>query len=163
MKNLIVLALSLASAQLAFGSCGACPSGAKAESAKAEKSDCSTACCELLSGYEKVSAALAADDLAGAHAAAEALACYVSCSEEKALGDALAQVAAAKSLEAARAGFKAVSAAVIPLAKDSGDHYIMTCPMAGADWLQTSKDVANPYMGKAMLQCGGIKQTVTRS
>jgi hypothetical protein len=31
------------------------------------------------------------------------------------------------------------------------------CPMAKASWLQTEKDVKNPCMGKAMLDCGELK------
>ncbi len=29
--------------------------------------------------------------------------------------------------------------------------------MAKANWLQTGKDITNPYMGKAMLTCGVLK------
>ena len=72
-----------------------------------------------------------------------------------------------KTLEAARDAFKPLSAAVIGLVKivpptteAAPALYEATCPMVKANWLQTTKDVANPYMGKAMLECGSIERTV---
>lgn len=72
-----------------------------------------------------------------------------------------------KTLKAARDAFRPLSAAVIGLVKivppsteAAPALYEATCPMAKANWLQTTKDVANPYMGKAMLECGSIKRTV---
>ena len=72
-----------------------------------------------------------------------------------------------KTLEAARDAFKPLSAAIIGLVKivpptteATPALYEATCPMAKANWLQTTKDVANPYMGKAMLECGSIERTV---
>ena len=39
--------------------------------------------------------------------------------------------------------------------------YRVFCPMAfdnkGAEWLQTTADVANPYFGDEMLRCGEIR------
>ncbi|MFI5377725.1 MAG: hypothetical protein ACHRHE_00345 [Tepidisphaerales bacterium] len=32
--------------------------------------------------------------------------------------------------------------------------------MAGANWLQASQDVANPYYGKSMLDCGKIERKI---
>jgi len=46
------------------------------------------------------------------------------------------------------------------LAEKAGDCLIMTCPMARADWIQTTATVANPYYGSQMLRCGTIKKTV---
>jgi Cu(I)/Ag(I) efflux system membrane fusion protein len=44
--------------------------------------------------------------------------------------------------------------------------YIMHCPMAfdnaGADWLQDSNDLRNPYFGEMMLKCGSIEEVVTQ-
>lgn len=72
-----------------------------------------------------------------------------------------------KTLKAARDAFKPLSAAVIGLVKivppsteAAPALYEATCPMAKANWLQTTKGVANPYMGKAMLECGSIERTV---
>jgi len=30
----------------------------------------------------------------------------------------------------------------------------------GADWLQDSQETRNPYFGKMMLQCGGVKEVI---
>ena len=72
-----------------------------------------------------------------------------------------------KTLAAAREALKPLSAALIglvkivpPTADAAPALYEATCPMAKANWLQTTKDVANPYMGKAMLECGSIERTV---
>ena len=37
--------------------------------------------------------------------------------------------------------------------------YVVHCPMFNGDWVQTDKEIKNPYFGKSMLECG----TVTRS
>lgn len=41
---------------------------------------------------------------------------------------------------------------------------VMHCPMVyddrGADWLQSSKPLQNPYFGAMMLKCGEIKEYV---
>jgi Cu(I)/Ag(I) efflux system membrane fusion protein len=42
--------------------------------------------------------------------------------------------------------------------------YIIHCTMAnnaaGADWLSNSKEIENPFYGKAMLTCGNIKEEI---
>ncbi len=98
----------------------------------------------------------AADDLSGAadlKAAAEKFAA--------------AAHAAPADLAAAREQLKALSAAVIvlttlapPTDAAAKALYVVHCPMAEASWLQTTKKVANPYMGTAMSGCGSVKQTV---
>lgn len=72
-----------------------------------------------------------------------------------------------KSLDEARTGFKKLSMAVTDLLKATPPTstvapalYDVYCPMAKADWLQTSKEVANPYLGKQMLTCGKVKATI---
>src|SRR5258706_7164508 len=71
-------------------------------------------------------------------------------------------------LKSARAAFKPLSADVIALvqimpqsAEISPELYDVNCPMAKANWLQTSKDITNPYMGKDMLDCGSIEKKIT--
>ncbi len=185
MKTLVIAALSLASASFAFGNCGscagdsacadkaksasACPAmaaaGCSAHMATAEKADgfCKSGCCSLIASYETVSVALAGDNLPAAKAAAAKLGCFAHCNGDEALAGHVGTVAAAASLDEARNAFKAVSAAVIARADGAGDYFIMTCPMAAADWIQTSKEVANPYFGSRMLRCGSIKKTVTNT
>lgn len=113
---------------------------------------------EILSSYVKVSAALAADDLAAAKTAAEAVADHAGMSgANKAIAPKATAVAKAKSIDAARDAFKTLSEAVEPLAAGEKGYVVMNCPMKNADWVQTSNDVKNPYFGKAMLTCGGPK------
>ena len=72
-----------------------------------------------------------------------------------------------KDLKEARKGFKALSSAVIalvqsnpPSADAAAALYEVNCPMAKADWLQTSKDISNPYLGQDMLTCGSVTKTI---
>ena len=47
----------------------------------------------------------------------------------------------------------------------TGELKVMHCPMVyedrGADWLQATEPLQNPYFGAAMLKCGEIKETLT--
>ncbi len=97
----------------------------------------------FLAGYEHVRAALAADDLTAAKKAAPEA------------GD--AKLADAASLAAARQEFADLSAKAVPLAKGQPGYFIVYCPMAKKDWVQTSKSISNPYEGKEMLSCGIVK------
>jgi hypothetical protein len=113
---------------------------------------------EILSSYVKVSAALAADDFAGAKAAAATVAEHANMSDKhKGIAAKANAVAKAKDIAAARESFKSLSASVEPLAAGEKGYVVMNCPMARADWIQTSKDVRNPYYGKSMLTCGAPK------
>jgi hypothetical protein len=72
-----------------------------------------------------------------------------------------------KTLEQQRASFIEASNAMIAIARASPPKktlYRVHCPMAfhsaGADWLQTSEDVANPYYAKEMKACGTVEETI---
>ncbi len=69
----------------------------------------------------------------------------------------------------ARADFEPMSNAVFTLIDRFGPPegatvYVAYCPMAfdfeGADWLQRTETIDNPYFGATMLQCGEILRTV---
>ena len=74
---------------------------------------------------------------------------------------------AGKTIAEQRERFKPLSEAVIALAKTSPPSkavaetlFIAYCPMApgqGAQWLQTSEVIANPYFATSMKECGTIK------
>lgn len=90
----------------------------------------------------------------------------------KAQAEAVAKAADvdAKDLKKAREGFKGLSASVIalvqtapPSAEVSPALYEANCPMAKAHWLQTSKEIANPYFGKEMLTCGDVERKIEAS
>jgi hypothetical protein len=111
---------------------------------------------EILSSYVKVSSALAADDLAAAKNAASEVVGHAGMAGNKDLAAKASAVANAAKIDEARDAFKALSSAVEPLAKGEQDYVAMHCPMAG-DWVQMKGPTRNPYMGKAMLTCGGPK------
>ena len=113
---------------------------------------------EILASYVKVSAALAADDLAAAKTAAAAVAEHAGMSGQKDIAANADAVAKAGKIDAARTSFKALSTAVEPLAAGQKNYVVMNCPMANADWVQTGTAVKNPYYGKAMLNCGAQKK-----
>jgi hypothetical protein len=101
---------------------------------------------EYLADYEKIRAALAADDLSGAQKAAEPL------------GSAGAAIASSKSLEEARQSFAKLSEKAEKLTAGQPGFYAVHCPMAKKDWVQTSEQISNPYLGKKMAGCGEIKK-----
>jgi hypothetical protein len=125
----------------------------------AECADQAAKCGGMVAAAGKTGAALARDDYA---AAQQAAGCLEHCAEGKPeLKAAVAAFRSAGSLEAGREQFKKVSALLIPIAKQSGSaHFVMTCPMVKADWVQTDRMVANPFHGSEMLRCGMIRETV---
>ncbi len=73
------------------------------------------------------------------------------------------------SIDDARTKFQPLSNAMIDLAKTNKipantNLYIVHCPMAfnntGGDWLQTHKNVENPYFGSQMYRCGSVTGTI---
>ncbi len=101
---------------------------------------------QFLGSYQKVHAALAADDLAGAKKAAADM------------GEKGAAIADADKIETARAEFGKVSEDAVEMAKGQDGYYIAKCPMVKKSWVQTSTEIKNPFYGKEMLGCGTIKK-----
>lgn len=120
----------------------------------------------FLGQYEKVRAALAADDLAAAKSAAAPLAkdlAEVAKEQTKAqsAADAAKKLTSATSLAEARESFKGVSKRAVHYAQGQKGYYVANCPMVEGgegDWVQTSTKISNPYFGKSMLTCGSIKE-----
>jgi hypothetical protein len=100
---------------------------------------------QFLSGYEKVRAALAADNLAEAKTAAGEM------------GEEGAAIAKSESIITARKEFAPMSERAINLSKGQQGFYVVNCPMLKKDWVQTSTKISNPYAGKEMLTCGVVK------
>jgi hypothetical protein len=113
--------------------------------------------------YLKIQAALAGDSLTGVAENADAITKAVQGDAKILPADVGAQAAAlakAKDLKTARAAFKPLSDALIKYLADhkAKDAYVQVyCPMAKANWLQADKNVANPYLGKSMPDCGEIQ------
>ena len=99
----------------------------------------------FLHGYEKMRSALVADDLAKANEAAQELT------------ESGFQVAKGETLGFARDEFTKLSKLAVKIAAGQTGYYIMHCPVLDKDWVQTSKEVSNPYGGKEMITCGEIK------
>src|SRR3982751_3563282 len=97
---------------------------------------------QFLGSYDKTYRALLADDLAAAKTAAADL------------GVPGEPLAASTTLKDARAAFSSLSAEAEKLAAGQKGYFVMHCPMVKKDWVQTSKQVANPYSPKTMLTCG---------
>lgn len=71
-------------------------------------------------------------------------------------------------IDIARDGFHDISNSIIAMIRAFGLNdditvYVVHCPMAfdfaGADWLQDTRQIANPYFGSEMLNCGSITET----
>ncbi len=115
--------------------------------------------------YLKIQAELAKDSIKGVDENAGAIAKAVKGDEMKMLpADVATQaetLAKAKDLKAAREAFKPLSKSLIKYLADNkagkGVYHEAYCPMVKSSWLQTEKDIKNPYMGKAMLSCGELK------
>lgn len=71
-------------------------------------------------------------------------------------------------LEAKRKEFQMITGNLYELARtiryDKQRIYLINCPMAfdneGADWLNPSPEIRNPYFGDKMLTCGSVKDSL---
>jgi len=115
----------------------------------------------MLEGYVVVANALYKDDLATAKKAAAGI---VKHDKKSSLAAPAKEISQAKTIEAARKSFNALSTAAIAAAKEDKSYKVAHCPMAngnkGGDWLQKSSDkiVNNPYFGAQMAHCGSFKK-----
>src|SRR5437016_12559031 len=115
--------------------------------------------------YIAIQTDLAKDSVKGLDENANAIAKAVKGDQMKMLSPDVAKqaeaLAKAKDLKGARAAFKPLSASLIKYLADNkagkGTYHEAYCPMVKASWLQTGKDIRNPYMGKEMLTCGELK------
>lgn len=155
---------------LAMTLLGACSKSAPAETTpikdpvpmtEVSATPAATPAAATLADYERIRALLAADEMKGVPEAAQALAASAKKSSYTAVAATATKLAALTEIEAARVAFGEVSREVVALlAKEpalaKGQH-VFECPMAKGyrKWIQPTQDMANPYMGKKMLACGG--------
>lgn len=125
----------------------------------------------FLSQYESVRTALAADDLDAAKMAAAGIVTESKASPKEpltpeqterqvAFAATVKLITTADSLNTAREGFKQLSKRAIHYAEGKEGYYVAHCPMVPKDegnWVQTTKQIRNPYFGKNMLTCGSIR------
>ncbi len=124
---------------------------------------------ELMAPYLELQVALAADDLPASKEALKAMMAITG--HVGAMADLIHVMMAADSLDGIRRPhFEALSNAMIAAVKAnpdafSGELYLMHCPMVyedrGADWLQSDRELMNPYYGSMMLHCGELKEAIT--
>jgi len=115
--------------------------------------------------YLAIQKELAKDSLRGVQENASSIAKAVRGDDMKMLPLNVAKqaetLAKAADLKTAREAFKPLSASLVKYLADSkagkGVYHEAYCPMARASWLQTEKEVRNPYYGKSMLDCGTLK------
>ncbi|MDF3129445.1 efflux RND transporter periplasmic adaptor subunit [Kiritimatiellaeota bacterium B1221] len=119
---------------------------------------------EILPAYLELQKALANDDFENAQAQVKAMMAVTG--HEGELAEFVHRMLNASNLDALRLPyFDQLSMAMIDSLKEpSAPLYRMHCPMAnedkGADWLQASEDLRNPYFGDMMLRCGEVKETL---
>ncbi|EDY85092.1 hypothetical protein VDG1235_4727 [Verrucomicrobiia bacterium DG1235] len=131
---------------------------------------------DLTEGYLTIQRSLSQDDLIGAQ---EAALFYISAFQKSKAelnvenftqhADAIASAA---NLSLAREAFKPLSGQAKTLFEylsgaASSPLYIVRCGMAfdgqGAEWIQDSQEVANPYYGASMLRCGSVVGSIGTS
>ena len=141
---------------------------------------------EVVAAYFSLQQALAEDSLGKAKQAAQTLAgqlpelkraaetnpqgAFLLNAISKNLDSVVQSIFETDTLAQQRIGFKTVSSGMEQLVTVFGEGlsqsiYRAHCPMAfneqGADWLQSGKDILNPYFGAEMLKCGEIKEQLT--
>jgi hypothetical protein len=157
MKNTSCLLLAAALTSIPF-------SGFSAERKKAEGA-LNESGKSVLDHYLAIQKELANDSIKGVAEYALAIAKAVKADETKMLPADVAKnaetLAKAKDIKAARQADKPLSTSIIKYLTDNkigkGVYHEAYCPMVRASWLQTDKALKNPYMGKAMLECGELK------
>ncbi len=163
MKKLII-AFSIAAGALTatqgFSAAACCP-GPTARPGNAEPVRAQTSPARLvLASYEKVSAALAADNLADARSASRTLVVLGEMAALEEISKTARPILQAGDLEKAREAFKKVSAEAVKLASKEDGFYVMNCPTGGKEavWVQSNREIRNPYNGAKALECGIIIQ-----
>ena len=115
--------------------------------------------------YLMIQTELAKDSVKGLDEHANAIVKSVKADDMKMLSPEVAKqaetLAKSKDLKSAREAFKPLSTSLIKYLADNkagkGTYHEAYCPMVKASWLQTEKNITNPYMGKGMLTCGVFK------
>jgi len=154
-----IIAIALLGASSAFG---------HASSIKPEFVD------TLLKPYFEIQASLAGDDFEKAKQNASTLQSLLEQGPSQERAHSLADLSSdtqkiidAADIKSARNAFHEISKNLSEIVDHVGtsgniDVLKMSCPMAfggkGGEWLQSSKDLRNPYYGAMMLKCGAVQE-----
>ncbi len=116
-----------------------------------------------LDDYEQIRAALAADDAKTAKKAAVQMVAHLTPADPKAPAPPLLQpaaaVAEAQALDTMRQRFETLSDSVVPMVRGVDGYYVMRSDLPNtAPWVQRTKEVDNPYFGKAMHWAGELQK-----
>jgi hypothetical protein len=123
---------------------------------------------QLLRQYYVIQKSLASDSLSGVSTSASQIAdlsrkAAAKSPQLKTHLTALANAAAklqSTDLKLARSGFGDLSDSLIAFLKSAPAKstlpYQFYCPMVKKNWLQSDKDIRNPYYGSSMLKCGEL-------
>ena len=107
--------------------------------------------------YLRAQQALASDDLA---TTVQAFDSFVETGNSP-VNESVQSLQEATDLEGARVRFKELSDQIVKMEIPDG-LVVVHCPMAaegeGASWVQQDGDIANPYFGPAMKECGEIQR-----
>jgi hypothetical protein len=119
----------------------------------------------VLGKYDAIRHALANEQLDEAHRAAELLAAIAEA--KPIFTEPAKSIANSDSLAAAREHLVPLSEAIVALARGRTGYFLMHCAMQGcpepcencpmerySPWIQTSREVENPYMGLKHIKCG---------
>lgn len=122
---------------------------------------------DVVGPYLAIQTALVNDQLAPVNGAARTLQKSASAlgADGQALATAANKAAGAKNIEAARAAFADLSAALVAYAEKTKQpvegKIVAFCPMANKSWVQTDGAIANPYYGKSMSTCGNKTKSLS--
>lgn len=119
----------------------------------------------VLDHYLMIQADLAKDSIKGLSDHTSAISKAVSGDSMKMLSFDVAKQAETlgktKDIKSAREAFKPLSNSLIKYLADNkagkGTYHEAYCPMVKASWLQTEKEIKNPYLGSGILTCGTLK------
>ena len=133
-----------------------------------EAEDFETAIAPVWEAYQDTATALSDDDAEAARDEAERLrGALADADNAAALSEAVDEMIEAEDIEGMREAFEPVSIETRDLLAQADDDqlgpiYVLNCPMAfddeGADWLHDTDEVANPYFGETMFQCGDVAE-----
>lgn len=120
-----------------------------------------TSATAMLAAYERARALLADDQMKGLPEVAREIERTATAAKFSGIATSAAKLASTNDIEAARASFGDVSRELVTVLASDKDlakgQYVFECPMVKGyrKWVQPNQDMANPYMGKKMLACGG--------
>ena len=140
-----------------------CGAGGCSRAATKPANSISAADLEVLTQYESMRAALAADNIAKAHSAGEKLLKAVDAEgvTPGIVKSRLASKIMAESyrLEVLRAAFKEFSQSLVPVCRGVDGYYIVSSELiSDGVWVQTSQVIDNPYLGRSMALYGEIRK-----